>query len=811
MPKYQQTNPSRTSSRRLASGKSFDLLAAVESSPEPTTTLLGTEPGHALYDAVTLNTQEVLDSKRRKFRTLLGSNWDRQRAAFHARSDQIAHSKARKSGELLYPDSTNEPLNGLSPTSTMRAPTSNSSDPIKPLAGQSRGPSSTASAAGGEHTAAGAGGKRGTAGDNWAGAGAGGALVLDQACPASGSPSPVPGTPGADPEEVAEHRHLVNGIHPTGTESSRDYLESLDAEGLAAEFRRFVGPKAPTLSSQEISAELRRYVAYHSTSVAPPEGQVEVNQLSQTSFGIGRNNTVRTGDSGPHKRPSPPQAPMHSKRQKVAARKGKGRAGTETETESETENERTETESEAELSSPSYEPIHPTYSPSPLPPEHVPNVTNTLGLLGLPSGRPGAASLGTTQASTQDLAAQLGNPARPLASNVTTRAPTEPHLPNKPLPHPTPATSSRTSANKDPTSARKKHSQSSQGRGIMGAISGSSAELLGFIQSSGELAVALRELHRRQKVAAASGMALKDVGPMGSQSAQLEQDLLPDNEKERVALAAKASGELPPSSRDLHGYERQLLSPAKLHLFAYALKKGIIQTRPTFLRWCDKSWLKICQQQLPDLPPEAASITIKQIMVNNLATGRGRFKDPVRPLVQHTLKLLKPALTDEDVNHNLEIFCLVHPNTFHCMRFSPPYGHYEGTLLTHAIATTMFYSPTAVGVLYREFFNPMPLTTVAFVLSIVQFCIEEWETGRFRPRDLNMTNLLNKYVAHLRGLKEASKAAKNRMARLQQHWFDFGLEYSGATTANQDIYQPTTQSHDVRPDTPVPESEGGDA
>ncbi|KAG9080813.1 hypothetical protein FRC06_006132 [Ceratobasidium sp. 370] len=141
------------------------------------------------------------------------------------------------------------------------------------------------------------------------------------------------------------------------------------------------------------------------------------------------------------------------------------------------------------------------------------------------------------------------------------------------------------------------------------------------------------------------------------------------------------------------------------------------------------------------------------------------------------------------------------------IQFSPPDGHYEGDLLTHAIAATMFYSPTAVSVVYREFFNPMPLTTVAFVLSIIQFCLEEWETRNFQPHDLNMTNLLNKYVAHLRGLKEASAAAKSCMARLRQHWFDFGYKYLGAVAVNQPIYQPITRRHDVRPDTPEPESE----
>lgn len=127
-------------------------------------------------------------------------------------------------------------------------------------------------------------------------------------------------------------------------------------------------------------------------------------------------------------------------------------------------------------------------------------------------------------------------------------------------------------------------------------------------------------------------------------------------------------------------------------------------------------------------------------MVNALATGRGRFKDPVRYLIRSKLGFIKPALTPEDVNHNLELFARIHPNAFHCavsntiplldvslshsnvsQEYSPPRGHYESDLLTQAIADTMFSGPNAIGVEHRELFNPMPLTTVAFVLALVSW------------------------------------------------------------------------------------------
>ncbi|KAG8726505.1 hypothetical protein FRC10_007011, partial [Ceratobasidium sp. 414] len=454
-----------------------------------------------------MNTQEVLNSKHLKLRMQAGAYWDREREEFHTKSDKIIHSKARKSGGLLYPDLTNEPLDDpLSNSNSRMGPsTSNPIDSINLLTGKSRGHSATASAAGGAWTAAPACGQCGTTGNTEAGAGAGGAMGPGQACPASQSPSPIPGTPGAD-SEVTEHCDFINGINPTGTESGyNNYIESLNPADLSAEFCRFVRPKAPALSSQEISVQLQQYATHYLAPVASPKRQVEVNQLSQKSFSIGRNNTARIDDSGPHKRSSPRQAPKHSKHQKVAD-KGKEHTGTETETETENENECAETKTEAELLSPRYQPIFPTYSLLPLPPVHVPSVTNALGLLGLPSGWPGAASLGTTQASTQDPVAQPGNPACPLAqmSAVTTESlntqclptPSQPAHNRPPLgtqsqpsqatahTHLTSADSSRTPACNNPMSTQKKVAHSSWGQGIMGAVSGSSAKLLDFIQNS---------------------------------------------------------------------------------------------------------------------------------------------------------------------------------------------------------------------------------------------------------------------------------------------------------------------------------------
>ncbi|KAG8730499.1 hypothetical protein FRC10_002648 [Ceratobasidium sp. 414] len=114
------------------------------------------------------------------------------------------------------------------------------------------------------------------------------------------------------------------------------------------------------------------------------------------------------------------------------------------------------------------------------------------------------------------------------------------------------------------------------------------------------------------------------------------------------------------------------------------------------------------------------------------------------------------------------------------------YGHYESSLLTKAIAAALFGGPYSVGITFHDYFEPMPLITVTFILANMQFCIEQWETGQWVPRDLSTSDMLNKYVVHLQGLKEARAAAQGRMGHLQDHWFDFGFHVHPDTPISDD-------------------------
>ncbi|KAG8688322.1 hypothetical protein FRC09_012965 [Ceratobasidium sp. 395] len=312
------------------------------------------------------------------------------------------------------------------------------------------------------------------------------------------------------------------------------------------------------------------------------------------------------------------------------------------------------------------------------------------------------------------------------------------------------------------------------------------------------------ELERRREQAAkaqASAASTSNPGPSNSASqhsrpsrAPSPPDLVTDDKELHAAAAAEANGQHPkggrkkkPAARNVHGNERHMLTAVKHALFGYAVVEGAWPTRALLKRWVLELWTEVWEVELPGVPPEPPSDETVQVIINGLPTFRCKIKDLARLFTEHKVGFIKPATTPEAINHNIDLFKTIHPNKFHCLEYDPVYGHYESPLLAQAIAHLIF---------------PTSEKDVHFRLAKLQFCIEEYETGQHQARDLNAADMLNKYVAHLRGLKEASLAAKGHMARLQKEWFDYGFAYSGAMEVDDPYTQVITLRSEVRPDTP---------
>ncbi|KDN44356.1 hypothetical protein RSAG8_05620, partial [Rhizoctonia solani AG-8 WAC10335] len=281
-----------------------------------------------------------------------------------------------------------------------------------------------------------------------------------------------------------------------------------------------------------------------------------------------------------------------------------------------------------------------------------------------------------------------------------------------------------------------------------------------------------------------------------------DDELLEDDEEMSVQAAAYAKRTWPlrasrirkpkPLARDVSGIDRQVLTMAKIHLFAYALIHGIYQTRSRFLQWASDVHEATAQVELPDQPYNRPEHEIYEIMVNSIATRRGKAKELLREFVARVSGFRQNLKRHKVIQRNEDIFNQLYPNNFHCLESNPRRGDYEHP---------------EIRVLYPEYFQDMPLTAVTFCLAIWQFCLEEWANGWCQNGDLGAGAMREKYEAHLAGLNELRRVAPRRMSRLQNEWIEYVIDYSGALLGSAD--QHTTDfvgPPQMRPDTPEPDN-----
>ncbi|KAF8756695.1 hypothetical protein RHS01_04272 [Rhizoctonia solani] len=223
--------------------------------------------------------------------------------------------------------------------------------------------------------------------------------------------------------------------------------------------------------------------------------------------------------------------------------------------------------------------------------------------------------------------------------------------------------------------------------------------------------------------------------------------LLPDDKEDIAATQAFAQGTVPKIASGCHcriqkqkllvhntnGIAYQVLVVAKIHLFAYALVEGIYQTCATFRKWAEMIHEETWGLVLPNLPYVAATTPKLEVLVNYLATLWGNSKDRLCPIIPNIHPFLHQIATLHELQANIEVYNRLHPSSFHCTSTNPCQGHYKSPDIGHVIGSVLAYGPSSVVLQFLEYFlgkDGIPITVVAFILALWQFCLEEWK-GRY--------------------------------------------------------------------------------
>jgi len=131
------------------------------------------------------------------------------------------------------------------------------------------------------------------------------------------------------------------------------------------------------------------------------------------------------------------------------------------------------------------------------------------------------------------------------------------------------------------------------------------------------------------------------------------------------------------------------------------------------------------------------------------------MKPKVSTLVEH-LYHFKTSKAPESILSNVELAKMllrdmnfIYPEARDRGKRHSPYSH---PIIQEAINVTLFRNKNDVGVVYHEHFSPMPIPVIALILTVVQWCIDEWSDGQRKDSSWEESRLHVVYSSHVSSL-----------------------------------------------------------
>ncbi|KAJ7467294.1 hypothetical protein B0H11DRAFT_2239533 [Mycena galericulata] len=153
-------------------------------------------------------------------------------------------------------------------------------------------------------------------------------------------------------------------------------------------------------------------------------------------------------------------------------------------------------------------------------------------------------------------------------------------------------------------------------------------------------------------------------------------------------------------------------------------------------RWVGEIWDEVCV--------EAGERMAN--MINKYGShARSTLKDGVRPLVAPTYKF-KISDSKEIGRKNIKIWeASINESAFHYKDPATLTGYAGNTIIMDSIRTIFFKTKAGRGIVYSTYFSP---------ISLIEFCIEEYSTGRFQQGFFDEVANKERYNVHLQDLTE---------------------------------------------------------
>ncbi|KAG8777108.1 hypothetical protein FRC12_000549 [Ceratobasidium sp. 428] len=255
------------------------------------------------------------------------------------------------------------------------------------------------------------------------------------------------------------------------------------------------------------------------------------------------------------------------------------------------------------------------------------------------------------------------------------------------------------------------------------------------------------------------------------------------------------------------GRRGKVASRAIPGLLSVAARKGVFHDHDINMIWAKKEFIRAWRKRYPDVqcppPPEDLLCTI----VLRISGLRTEVKKRIRAVIKFLFKFRNPGSNEARLEANRKHCGHLLPNTFHCKDLITDKDYYEHKIFIEAICEAFFWHQNSFAVRDPANWQVISLPAVAFVLTMMQDCIQEWDTGCFRVRENNYGAQKDLYIAHLHGLHVYEGEARDRLTDFRSDWFKEGMKHAGVRIdsgdeSDHEFCQPVTRACFVRAPTP---------
>ncbi|KZT31613.1 hypothetical protein SISSUDRAFT_1067615 [Sistotremastrum suecicum HHB10207 ss-3] len=111
-----------------------------------------------------------------------------------------------------------------------------------------------------------------------------------------------------------------------------------------------------------------------------------------------------------------------------------------------------------------------------------------------------------------------------------------------------------------------------------------------------------------------------------------------------------------------------------------------------------------------------------------------------------------------------------------------PKHPYQHPAISKIIKKVWFANRQDDGILFDSYFNPIPITLIAFVVTLIRWAIREWTTGKQAVQKLNQDSLREMFEQQKRNildLQDTDQRSKLYIAQVQQKLYKAARKAAG--------------------------------